>query len=86
MIRFPSTGEVEIKQDGQRHYVELITNSIYKTRYYISYFEGTEKLLVGSKYPCNLFEECIPMASFVVDGQPLPRISSESRISLKKKI
>lgn len=47
MLSFPLTGEVEIKQDGQRHYVELTTEPNYKTRYYISYFDGDEKLLVG---------------------------------------
>lgn len=83
-MRFPSEGEVEIKQDGQRHYVELITNSMYPTRYYINYFDGDEKLLIGSKYPCNIFEECIPMASYVTDGQPLPGISSNNIINLKQ--
>lgn len=83
MLSFPLTGEVEIKQDGQRHYVELTTEPNYKTRYYISYFDGDEKLLVGNKYPCSIFEDCIPMASLVVVGQPLPRISGNNYIKLK---
>lgn len=84
LMDFPKTGKVIIKNDGENDYIELDASSVFTERYYILYSDEDEKLSVGKKYPCSIFKDISPMASFYSGGQGTPQFDNKKYVEVVK--
>ncbi|MFD2599893.1 hypothetical protein ACFSQ3_13125 [Sphingobacterium corticis] len=82
-LMFPGDGDVEVTTLNNKQYVIVKRDGPKDDKYELLY-KDSDSYFPDGVYPATKFQEAIPMAGFVKEGEQLPRIESNPSVWIKE--